>query len=108
MKPEHELMERRAERAISRLLRYGTWLASGIITLGLVMTFAPSSFPASLLSGISGEDMMKAGIALFILLPIARVALMLGIFTRERDYWYAAIAGLVLFIIVLGALFGRH
>jgi len=105
MKQDHELMERRAERLIGRLLRFGTWLASLIITVGLAMTFVPGSAPH--LAGISGEGMTKAGIALFILLPIGRVTLMLGIFARERDYRYAAIAALVLAIIALGVLFGR-
>ena len=44
---------------------------------------------------------MKAGVALFILLPVARVALMIAIFLRERDYAYTAISTLVLVIIAV-------
>ncbi len=43
--------------------------------------------------------MVKAGVALFILLPVTRVALMLVIFLRERDSAYTAISALVLAII---------
>ena len=107
MKPDQDLLDRRRERAIARLLRHGTWLASAITALGLAMDFVPAHFTAPYLSSLSGEGVMKAGIALFILLPVARVALMLGIFVRERDYSYAAIAALVLAIIALGVLFGR-
>ncbi|MDM4501851.1 DUF1634 domain-containing protein [Klebsiella oxytoca] len=39
---------------------------------------------------------------MFILLPVARVALMLTIFLRERDYAYVVIAALVLAIIAAG------
>ena len=40
-----------------------------------------------------------AGIVLFILLPVLRVAAMLIFFLRARDYRYGAIAALVLLII---------
>ena len=53
---------------------------------------------------LSGYDVMKAGVAAFILLPVARVALMLIIFLRERDYLYMAISALVLAIIATGLL----
>ncbi len=42
------------------------------------------------------------GIALFVALPIVRVAVMLVDFLRRRDYRIAAIAALVLTVIVLG------
>lgn len=45
---------------------------------------------------------MKAGVALFIALPVARVALMLLTFLREKDFVHAMIAGLVLAIIAAG------
>lgn len=47
---------------------------------------------------------MKAGVALLVLLPITRVALMLVIFLSERDFAYAAISALVLGIIGAGFL----
>lgn len=47
---------------------------------------------------------MKAGVAVFIFLPVARVALMLAIFLRERDYVYTVTAALVLAIIAAGVL----
>jgi uncharacterized membrane protein len=47
---------------------------------------------------------VKAGVAVFILLPVARVALMLTLFLRERDYAYTVIAALVLAIIAAGVI----
>ncbi|MDE2344185.1 MAG: DUF1634 domain-containing protein [Betaproteobacteria bacterium] len=58
--------------------------------------------PGPLAVSLSGHDLVKAGIAAFIFLPSARVALMLAIFVRERDCVYAAIAALVLVIIATG------
>src|SRR6266481_5103379 len=51
------------------------------------------------------------GIALLILLPVVRVAVMLIVYLRHRDYRFSAIALLVLTIILLGfavGLAGRH
>jgi uncharacterized membrane protein len=41
-----------------------------------------------------------------VLLPVARVALMLAIFLRDRDYAYMVISALVLAIIGAGILIG--
>ncbi len=100
MKREAENLERR-EQLIAALLWYGTWIASGLIAAGLLLTAvapSPSPFP------LTGYDVMKAGVAMFILLPVARVALMLAIFLRERDYAYAVIAAMVLAIIAAGVI----
>jgi uncharacterized membrane protein len=86
------------ERAIAGLLRYGTWLASAIIAAGLAVELL-DHLAGTGLTGSSGFDLVKAGVALFILLPVTRVALMLALFLRERDYAYAAISALVLTII---------
>lgn len=94
----------RRERLIAALLWYGTWVASAIIAAGMVLSALPQF--DSFLFGFSGYAIVKAGIALFILLPIARVALMLAIFLHERDYVYTAISTLVLAIIAAGIVFG--
>jgi uncharacterized membrane protein len=75
---------------LGRLLSYGTLAASGIIAVGLALSLA---------SGPLGLGIATAGIALFILLPVLRVATMLIFFLRARDYRYGAIAALVLLII---------
>ncbi len=94
----------RRERLIGALLWYGTWVASVVIAAGMVSSALPQF--DSFLFGFSGYAIVKAGIALFILLPIARVALMLAIFLHERDYVYTAISALVLTIIAAGIVFG--
>lgn len=98
MTPAANDIERR-EVLVAALLWYGTWFASALIAAGVLLTMvAPRAFL------VSGLGVMKAGVAVFILLPIARVALMLVLFVRERDYVYAAIAALVLAIIAAGVL----
>jgi uncharacterized membrane protein len=49
-----------------------------------------------------------AGIALFIVLPLARVATMLVFFARSRDYRFSGIAALVLGIILFSYLVGAR
>jgi hypothetical protein len=93
------------ERLVAGLLWYGTWLASAFIagglTLGLLQHVAKT-----LLLGVSSFAVVKIGVALFILLPLARVALLLFIFLRERDYVYTAISALVLVVVAAGLLAG--
>ena len=96
MKPASDDPGRR-DRAIAALLWYGTCIASILIALGAVLT-AVAALP------LTGHDVVKAGVGMFILLPVARVALMLLIFLRERDYAYTAIAAFVLAIITAGVI----
>jgi uncharacterized membrane protein len=88
------------ERLLAGLLRYGTWLASLIIAVGLVLAFTGSL--------AVGMRTVTIGIGLFILLPSSRVLLMLIVFARERDYRFGLIAALVLVIIALGIAVGMH
>lgn len=104
MKPTTNTYERR-EQVIAALLWYGTWLASAVIAVGMALGAFQKFEGASL--ALSGYDVVKAGVALFILLPIARVGLMLAIFLRERDYAYVAISAFVLAAIAIGIVIGR-
>jgi uncharacterized membrane protein len=87
------------ENLLGRLLHYGTLAASGIIGLGLALSVA---------SGPLGIGVATAGIALFILLPALRVAVMLIFFLRARDYRYGALAALVLIIISISFFVGTR
>lgn len=91
----------RREQIIAGLLWYGTWIASTIIAVGMIVGEL-QKLAGSPVFDLSGYDVVKAGVALFILLPIARVALMLTIFLQERDYVYVLISALVLLIIAAG------
>ncbi|MDE2344146.1 MAG: DUF1634 domain-containing protein [Betaproteobacteria bacterium] len=102
MKPAADPFVRR-EQNIAALLWYGTWFASALIAAGILLT-ALGPLPGSPAFSLSGHDLVKAGVAVFIFLPIARVGLMLAIFARERDYVYSAIAALVLVIIASGVI----
>ena len=85
------------ERLLAVLLHYGTWLASAVIAVGLA---------AAPLGRSAGASIVTAGIALFILLPVSRVALMLAVFLRRGDYRFAAISALVLAVIAAGVALG--
>ena len=87
------------EDLLGRLLHYGTLAASGIIASGLALSLA---------AGRLGMGVATAGIGLFILLPMLRVAVMLVFFLRARDYRYGAIAALVLLIISISFFVGTR
>ena len=84
------------ELLLAGLLRYGTWLASGVTGLGLAMSLA----------GIDGTYVVAAGVALFIALPVLRVLVMLGAFLLKRDYRLAIVATAVLITILAGLVIG--
>lgn len=108
----------RLERWLARLLHYGTWVATITIASGLVVGLAiglPGHFESALpglrthpalLSTPTGMHIVTVGIALFILLPIMRLILMLGMFLHQRDYRFSAITALVLAIVAAGLLVG--
>jgi uncharacterized membrane protein len=98
----------RLESLLARLLYYGTWLACAVIALGLVLAFAQAGFGPGNGATPFGMRVVTAGVALFILLPVVRVAVMLFVFARERDYRFMTIAALVLAIIVVGFLVGVY
>ncbi len=107
MNPEnHDVTRRtRMEKLLAAQLYYGTWGASLVTALGMLLARfegPPGSFM------VRGIDLMTAGIALFILLPVFRLASMLIVFLRERDYPFAALTTLVLTIIGLGVALGLY
>jgi uncharacterized membrane protein len=84
------------ELLLAGLLRYGTWLASGVTGLGLAMSLA----------GAEGTSVVVAGVALFIALPVLRVLVMLGAFIRNQDYRLGIVAVVVLMTILAGLVIG--
>jgi uncharacterized membrane protein len=93
------------ESRVASLLHMGTWLACVLIGLGLPL-FLWEGHRSRLPAGSFGDPLMKAGIAVFILLPVLRVIVMLILFRRQKDYRFAGIAALVLVIILVGVLVG--
>ena len=87
---------RQPELLLAGLLRYGTWLASGVTGLGLAMS----------LVGVEGAPVVAAGVALFIALPVLRVLVMLGGFLLNRDYRLVIVTTVVLMTILAGLVIG--
>jgi uncharacterized membrane protein len=84
------------ELLLAGLLRYGTGLASGVTGLGLAM----------LLVGVEGTQVVAAGVALFIGLPVLRVLVMLAAFILNQDYRLVIVAAVVLITILAGLVIG--
>jgi hypothetical protein len=93
------------EQSLAALLRYGSWLASAAIGLGFALALIDSRVGTRNLAILPNMRIASMGIVLFILLPSLRVLLMLLVFIRERDFRFAAAAGLVLVIISLSVIF---
>ena len=91
----------RRNQIIAGLLWYGTLVACALIAMGMILNTAGSA-PVIFPFTVKGYDLVRAGVAVLILLP---VLVMLLIFARERDAVYVAIAALVLIIIGAGIAF---
>jgi uncharacterized membrane protein len=94
------------DRWLAALLQYGTWIACAVIGAGLLLTAAAGAGMWQAKQAPWGTSLITAGVGLFVLLPIARVTLMLVIFARQRNRRYVAIAATVLTIIAAGCLLG--
>jgi uncharacterized membrane protein YraQ (UPF0718 family) len=92
---------RRQDNLLAWLLRLGTWTAC-VLVIGGASASLPALSTYPLFAAIAGLGLAKAGIAVLILLPVTRVALMLVLFLKDRDYAHMAIAALVLAIIATG------
>ncbi len=94
------------EILLARMLSCGTWISTGIIIVGLAMAFA--RHPSTATRAAGAMRVVSDGVALLILLPTLRVIFMLAAFIRKRDYRFAAFAGIVLMIILLGVALGAR
>lgn len=83
---------------LAQLLGYGTCLASALIFLGVV---GESIYP-----GAMSAILIKCGVAVFVFLPILRVAFMSVFFILNKSCVYTIISFCVLLIITLGVVVG--
>ncbi|HEY1996643.1 DUF1634 domain-containing protein [Paraburkholderia sp.] len=96
------------ERLLAALLKGGTWIASLTIATGLLLTLGQPHAHIYCGLTLSGSSIVTVGIGLFILLPVLRLALMLGVFLHRRDYRFSAVTALVLLIVLTGCAVGAH
>lgn len=96
----------RLERWLASLLEYGTWIGALVMTAGVV----PSALAGAGLHLVSAatfaSTVTTAGVCIVILLPVARLMLMLAVYCVEREYRFAGIAALVLVIVAIGCVAG--
>ncbi|HWL51165.1 MAG TPA: DUF1634 domain-containing protein [Chthoniobacteraceae bacterium] len=98
----------RLERLLAAQLQWGTWLASVVTVLGMLLARWEGAPGAAGGLSLRSVDVMTAGIALFLLLPVFRLISMLVVFLRQRDRPFVALTALVLTIIGLGVALGLH
>jgi uncharacterized membrane protein len=112
--------DERVERTVGRLLRSGVILASVLVLAGGVLSLSRHGAstpeyrvfhgePADLrgIGGIlrdaealEGRGLVQLGLLLLLATPVARVALTIFAFVRQRDWLYAGIALFVLGVLV--------
>jgi uncharacterized membrane protein len=122
--PGSSAADERMERMLGRLLQAGVVLAAAVVLTGAVVyltkygAYPPEvgvfrGEPADLRSPIGivraafdgrGRGLIQLGLLLLVATPVARVALSLLSFVRQRDWMYVGITGIVLALLV-GSLF---
>ena len=87
-------MIRDLEHRLGRLLTFGTRVTTGMLALGLAMTFAfPSSPPT--------HALLTIGLLVLLVTPVARVVVSVLGFLRARDWWFALYTGAVLALLLI-------
>jgi uncharacterized membrane protein len=89
------------ERLLAALLQYGTWAASLVMAPGIVLRATGHGAAMQ-----AGSAALTAGVCIVILLPVARLMLMLAIYLAAREYRFAWISALVLLIVAAGCVAG--
>jgi uncharacterized membrane protein len=95
------------DHALAAFLSHGTWLSCAVIAVGMALSLLQGTGSISL-AALPGMRIVNAGVALLILLPAARVLLMLAAFIRQGERRYSLIAALVLLVIVAGFVVGKR
>ena len=114
------------EQWVGRLLQLGVLVAAAVVAIGAVDVLARSGWmsvdfrvfhgePTGLTSvgavvrgawALDPRALVQLGILLLIATPVARVALTLVAFLRQRDRLYVAVTALVLVLLLYGLLGG--
>ncbi len=86
------------DRAVALVLRVGAFGCFFVMLAGLLFAvFVPGKIPLAI---------ERAGVLLMLATPMVRVMVACFLFFREKDYRYGWISAGVLFILLMGAVFG--
>jgi uncharacterized membrane protein len=96
------------DRLLAIFLQYGSWAACALVCAGVIVEALANAGIPDVTTRTFSEGALKAGVALFILLPVLRVILMLIAFVRQRNYKYTAVAASVLVIVVTSCVLGMR
>ena len=100
----------RDEIFVSATLRVGVALTAFCSVVGAIVYFsghadslaAYTTFHAVRLApGLTGFGLLSLGVAILIATPIFRVAILIVVFLRERDWLYTAVSAFVLSVLLL-------
>ncbi len=89
----------RLERVVGRVLRVGSVASTSILAVGLAIVLLFPAFGR-------GETVIRAGLFVLLLTPVARVVASVIEYSTDRDWLFAGLTFLVLTIVVGSLLIG--
>jgi uncharacterized membrane protein len=116
----HHYGDEQMETIIGHLLRFGVFLAAGVVLLGGVIYLLKSGFaypnysdfkatpeplseiPQIILRAVHFDSraLIQLGLLILIATPISRVAFSVFAFFKQKDYFYTIVTLIVLFILL--------
>ena len=88
-----------AER-LATLMRVGTASTTGLMIVGVVFRAAGAHQPSTIA--------LVAGCGILVLLPLARLVVMLGDFARQADRRFVALTAVVIGLVIAGGAMGLY
>jgi uncharacterized membrane protein len=89
----------RLERVVGRVLRVGSVASTSILAVGLAIALVFRSFTPA-------ETVIRVGLFVLLLTPVARVVASVVEYTTDRDWLFAALTFIVLAIVIGSLLIG--
>jgi uncharacterized membrane protein len=83
----------RIERLLGRVLTVGTWVSTACLAAGLILVLI---VPNERLAGV----LLTAGLLVLMATPVARVAVSVAEFARQREWWFVLYTVVVLMLLL--------
>ncbi len=112
--PSPATLEERTHHAVARILRVGLSVAGSLFALGILVRLARGERSADVIrlfdrwyAGELGNALLALGVVVLAATPLVRAVALVGLWTRQKDYRYAAAAAFVVAMLGVAIAVGK-